>query len=128
VPDVIGFESDDHLITHHADHAERLLHQGISIDLSVDEYRDRAIAFMSDPLDGSGITIEGFRRSNDDRLRYDSETREFGVVCTCGYIRTYYILDFDDIGDEYFDDLEYFYNQLEQPLAKRPCCQVRSRR
>ncbi|MCC7018672.1 MAG: hypothetical protein IT332_02885 [Ardenticatenales bacterium] len=125
MPDVVGFQPNTlYLEIHHGDHAARLLEHGIIEEDSVDAYEQAAISFLSRPVDGNGITLEG-RRENGDRIRWNRDTREFGVVCKCGFVHTYYVIDDDRRPPEYKDDEDYFYGATGEGLKERKCCRTR---
>ncbi len=125
MPDVVGFQPNSpHLELHCGSHAARLVEHGIIDEASAGTYERAAIEVLSRPLDGLGLVIEG-KRKNADRVRWNQETREFGVVCTCGYVHTYYLLDEDKYTPEFTNDRDYFYGQLGSSLQSRPCCKTR---
>ena len=93
-----AFKSDLHLEDHFANHAARL---GIA---DWQEYLTRADAFLGGP---KSKTAHEFRRPwNNDLVRFDPETDEYGVLDKDGYIKTYYKPDPKEHGFQ--TNWEYF--------------------
>lgn len=124
-PRVVGFQSDHFLGRHFQKHIERLAALGIVSPPTVDAYERRAIEFLSRPLDGTGIVLERVPISTGDTIRFDQETCEFGVVCGCGFVHTYFVIDANTIRDRCADPTTYFYLQIATSPPKRPCCLAR---
>ena len=77
-----GFENPLALSDHFTKHGARL---GIADETT---YLARAANFLGSP---TSPTAHEFRRPwNDDIVRYDSTTEEFGVLGKDGYIKTYF--------------------------------------
>jgi hypothetical protein len=122
---VKGFEDEDDLLDHFEDHASSLYQRGVLSELTVAEYLSSAIRFMSEPVGASDVTLELERASNGDRVRYRADTREFGVVCRCGFIHSYFIPDVAFLRPSFDDELQYFRSQEHRRFPARECCRSR---
>ena len=94
MPFVDQAERDDHFVKHGADF-------GVG---TPEDYEALADAFLAGPRGPS--TME-YTRSRGDRIRYDTQTDEFGVVSVNGVVRTYF-RPVPGVTHRYSTNLEYF--------------------
>jgi pyocin large subunit-like protein len=103
VPTVSGFRNRVVWEEHFEDHKEEF---GFT---TKEDYLIAAIAFFgADFVDNPNI-LECLRPSNNDTIRYNCVTDEFGVCTMQGIIRTYCKADIDIHG--FLTNLDYFHDQ-----------------